>query len=95
MRARVESIRREREALAASLLALSPKLSVVPSGTNFLLVRCTAPDMAAVVLQRARARGLLLRDRSREPGLAGCIRVTIGTPTDQRAVFESFREALS
>ena len=95
MRSRVEAIRQERAALTASLLALSPKLSVVPSGTNFLLVRCTAPDSAALVLQRARARGLLLRDRSREPGLAGCIRVTIGTPADQRAVFESFREALS
>ena len=95
MNRRVESIRREREALAASLLALAPNLTVASSGTNFLLVRCTAPDSAAAVLQCARARGLLLRDRSREPGLAGCIRVTIGTPADQRAVFESFREALS
>lgn len=95
MQARVERTRRERDALAASLLTLAPRLSVVPSGTNFLLIRCSDPSAATSVLRCARERGLLLRDRSREPGLAGCIRVTIGTPEDQRAVFDSFREALS
>ncbi len=46
------------------------------SAANFVLVRIG--DRAGSVVSAAAERGIYLRDRSREPGCAGCIRVTTG-----------------
>lgn len=94
MRERVAAICAERARLTAALEALSDGLSVAPSETNFVLVRCPTAAAAAAVMSAARRRGLLLRDRSSEPGLAGCIRVTVGEPSDSDGVVAAFREVL-
>jgi imidazoleglycerol-phosphate dehydratase/histidinol-phosphatase len=69
----------ERERLAAALRA-SPEIEQVwPSDANFLCFRC---HNAADLLQRCAAAGLILRDVSHYPGLAGCLRVSIGVAED-------------
>jgi histidinol-phosphate aminotransferase len=63
---------------------------VLPSEANFLLVRCGRGDAARPAVERARqallARGVLVRDVSRGPGLAGCFRISIGTAPALAAV---------
>ncbi len=48
-----------------------------PSSANFVLVGI-GPQHRAFV-QAMRARGVLVRDRSSDPGCDGCVRITIGT----------------
>jgi histidinol-phosphate aminotransferase len=75
--ARVAAIRAERARLAAAL-ERSPRVARVwPSEGNFLLCRLVDP---AAALLSARAAGLLVRDFQTVAGLAGCVRVTVGTP---------------
>jgi histidinol-phosphate aminotransferase len=52
---------------------------VFPSEANFLLVRCTPVERAAVVRDGLAARGILVRDVSGYAGLAGCLRVSVGS----------------
>lgn len=77
MRARVETIVRERERLARALAASPQVARVWPSAANFLLVEF---HDAADALARARAERLLLRDFRRLPGLGRSLRISVGTP---------------
>jgi histidinol-phosphate aminotransferase len=51
-------------------------LSYWKSGANFVLV--CAGDRTSALVQGAAARGIYLRDRSTEPGCAGCVRIGTG-----------------
>jgi histidinol-phosphate aminotransferase len=51
-------------------------LSYVPSQSNFVLV--SAGDRCAALVKGAFERGIYIRDRSTEPGCAGCIRIGTG-----------------
>ncbi|SMC47607.1 histidinol-phosphate transaminase [Sporomusa malonica] len=75
----------ERERMTAALSAVSG-LTVYPSQTNFLLVKS---DNAAALAARLSARGIGVRDFSTAPGLAGCIRIGVGTPAENNAVLEA------
>src|SRR5437763_17020971 len=50
------------------------------SHANFVLARFG--DRKDPFVAAMRARGILVRDRSRDPGCQGCVRITVGT-TDQ------------
>ncbi|HTV77991.1 MAG TPA: histidinol-phosphate transaminase [Steroidobacteraceae bacterium] len=78
---RVALVRRERETLAAALGATAGVSRVWPSATNFLLVEFEAPQVA---FDRARAAGLLVRDMRRAAGLERALRITVGTPEQNR-----------
>ncbi len=78
MRRRVALIRRERERLYRALGALPVIDAVYPSSANFLLVRSRDPSLAAM----ARRAGILLREQSTQPGLTGCVRITVGAPRE-------------
>jgi histidinol-phosphate aminotransferase len=73
----------------AAVLA-RPGWEVLPSEANFLLVRCGrgegAAEEAAAARRALAAQGVLVRDVSRGPGLAGCFRISIGTAPALRAV---------
>ena len=59
---------------------------VFPSEANFLLVRCSPPEKAREVQRTLEERGIRVRDVSGYPGLAGCLRVSVGTGASLRAV---------
>lgn len=69
----------ERERLAAALEETAGVETVWPSRANFLLVRFR--DLAAVT-ERLRARRILIRQFPGRTELAGCARITVGTPTE-------------
>jgi histidinol-phosphate aminotransferase len=62
-----------------------------PSVANFLLVQ--VGDVPAVVSGLA-ARGIRVRDRSKEHGCAGCIRITAGLVDDTRRAIAALEEVL-
>ncbi|MFP5289210.1 MAG: aminotransferase class I/II-fold pyridoxal phosphate-dependent enzyme [Thermoanaerobaculia bacterium] len=52
---------------------------VFPSEANFLLIRCASPDKALEVRDGLAARGIRIRDVGHYPGLANCLRVSVGS----------------
>jgi histidinol-phosphate aminotransferase len=93
-RRRVGLLVARREQWAAALRRAG--LEVLPSEANFLLVRCGAGEGAterAARLRRGLAeRGILVRDVSRYPGLAGCFRISLGSGPALRATRRALAE---
>ncbi len=84
----VEEIRRQREVVAEQL-ARSPRVSrVFPSDANFLLVKVDRPRE---IYDSLIAEGIIVRDRSRIAGCEGCLRVSIGTPEENKKLIEAWK----
>jgi histidinol-phosphate aminotransferase len=62
------------------------------SAANFVLVR--VGDAAAALVTAAATKGIYLRDRSNEPGCAGCIRITTGIVEHTRRGIAVLEEVL-
>jgi histidinol-phosphate aminotransferase len=67
-------------------------LRTVPSEANFLLVRCGAPAAARALRDGLAARGIRVRDVGAYPGLAGCLRISIGSGAALRATRRALAE---
>lgn len=81
----------ERERLADGLRALPVRQW--PSGANFILFRPEARHGAAV-WQGLLDRSVLVRDCSSWEGLEGCLRVTVGSPTENTLFLEALEDVL-
>ena len=77
--AQVAELRRERLRTARALADCRAIERIYPSEANFLLVRTAAPDRLYEALIRA---GVIVRNRSRVAGCAGCLRITVGRPEE-------------
>ena len=88
--ARVKEIIAERERVRAALETL-PGLRVHPSDANFLLVRFRNGKR---VWRGLVQRGILVRDVSAQPGLEHCLRITIGTRSENDELIRTIREVL-
>ena len=88
LEAQAARIRAEREKLGSALAGLK-SVSVFPSKANFFLVR--VPD-AERVFAGLRQRKVLVRNL--HPGLPNCLRVTVGTPEENRILIAALRESL-
>ncbi|MBM3469833.1 MAG: histidinol-phosphate aminotransferase family protein [Armatimonadetes bacterium] len=75
---RVRAIVAERDRIGRALLAMGAR--VYPSETNFLLFEPGRPP--GEVHRGLAGLGILVRDVSAAPGLAACLRVSIGTRAD-------------
>lgn len=85
----VEKIASERSRLYESLARVEG-VRVWPSEGNFILARMAG---ASRVRERLRdERSILVRDFSYAPGLADCLRITVGTPEENDAVIEALAE---
>ena len=82
-------IRAERETLAKAVGAL-PGVKVFPSEANFLLVRVPDSDRAD---ERLRKQGVLVKNLN-GPTIKNCLRITVGTPDENRILLAALREAL-
>jgi histidinol-phosphate aminotransferase len=67
-------------------------LRVLPSEANFLLVRCGAPASARALRDGLAARGIQVRDVGSYPGLAGCLRISVGGGAALRATRRALAE---
>lgn len=91
MEARVASIKEERGRLLQGMSDLA--LDVWPSQSNFILFR--PKKDADEVWQSMVDRSVLVRDCSTWPGLAGCLRVTVGTHEENDRFLNALKEALA
>ncbi len=67
-------------------------LTYVRSDANFVLVR--AGERRQALLEGLEARHIYIRDRDRQPGCQGCVRVTTGIVAHTRACIEAMEEIL-
>ena len=91
VRAEVRELCLERTRLSKELSAIDGVEKVFPSGGNFLLVKVSKPQQAFEYLQR---KGVIVRDRSKERGCEGCVRITIGTTMENEIVIQGLKEIL-
>src|SRR2546427_4720407 len=90
--AQARNINEERVRLSGELRKL-PKVTVFPSDANFVLVR--VPD-AQRIFEGMRRRGVLIKNlHTGVPLLDHCVRITIGTPEENRRCLAAFAEALA
>jgi histidinol-phosphate aminotransferase len=89
LEAQAARIRADRAELGRALAALRG-VTVFPSEANFFLVRVPDADRAHETLLR---QGVLVRNLN-GPGLKNCLRITVGTPDENRILLTAMREAL-
>jgi histidinol-phosphate aminotransferase len=91
VRDHVAHVKQSRERMAQLFDELG--LRFWPSQTNFVLVRIGAAAKAFV--ESMQRRGVLVRDSSANPGCDGCVRTTVGTPTQMDGVLQAIREVIA
>jgi histidinol-phosphate aminotransferase len=64
-----------------------------PTQANFVLVKIGSRHGEFV--QAMHRRGVLTRDRSKDPGCAGCVRITVGTREQMKQAVSAMSEALN
>lgn len=90
METNVERVRETRAMLVAELEQLA--FRVYPSAANFVLARMPGRDLAPIQ-QTLKRRGVLVRHFA-EPGLADCLRVTVGTDHEVRIFLRTLASIL-
>jgi histidinol-phosphate aminotransferase len=88
--ARIRTLLDERERMRERLARCAAVRQVFPADANFLLVECRD---AARVYTAGKAAGLIVRDFSSYPGLARCLRISIGTPDQNRRLLDAVEAA--
>ncbi len=83
----VRRITTSRDELAGVFRELPLTEMVYPSDANFLLVKTSNADEIYKHLAR---NGIIVRNRSREPGCSGCLRITVGTAEENRQLVETW-----
>jgi len=64
-----------------------------PSQANFVLA--SFGSSISAFIQSMRTRGILVRDRSRDHGCEGCVRITLGTAEHTKRLLQALRETLT
>jgi len=92
LEANITRINESREMLGKALREF-PDLSVYPSAANFFLVR-TAHGQGDRVYTALRETGILVKNFGADPQLHDCLRITVGTPSENRQLISALRAIL-
>jgi histidinol-phosphate aminotransferase len=89
------SVKRLRDARDALLVEVGrlPAVRAHPSQANFFLLELQEADPKAV-FEALYAKGILVRDVTSYPGLARCLRISVGSDDENRAVVGALSAAL-
>lgn len=88
---RVDIIREERVRLQNGLGALAIVKKVYPTNANFILAQFENPKK---VYQYLVDKGIVIRDRSDVILCNGCLRITVGTPEENKILMAALREII-
>lgn len=88
----VKLIIKERERLKNQLESLTGIKKVYSSNANFLLFEC---ENAKEVQEKLADSGIIIRDRSSQPKLGNCLRVSIGNEVENDIFWEAIKKILS
>lgn len=86
----VAQVRCGRERLERELRALG--IRFWPSEANFILF--LIGEKRPEFVEAMRRRGILVRDRNRDPGCAGCVRISLGTEAQNKTAILALHEVL-
>ncbi|HLT86561.1 MAG TPA: histidinol-phosphate transaminase [Sphingobacterium sp.] len=84
----IKEVVEEREKLSVALQALPQVAHVTPSDANFILVKLEEPRALYNFLV---GKGIIVRDRSKVELCEGCLRLTIGTPAENKTLLEEVK----
>jgi len=88
MKLQVQNLQMEKLKLIHAFEGLNEVIEVFPSDSNFLLVKCLhADEVYAGLIQK----GIVVRNRSKEPGCEGCLRITVGTEQENKILLDSVK----
>lgn len=87
--AKVAEIKQQRALVEAALKQSAVVKKIYPSDANFLLVKVADADAMYDFLI---GKGIIVRNRNRVKGCEGCLRMTIGTPEENKALLKSISE---
>jgi len=90
---RLAQLLAERDQLAANLEEI-PGVHVYPSATNFILVDLPVESSEGLLKDLAARRIFVRRFGHPEHGLGHCLRISIGSPEDNRLVLDAITELL-
>ncbi|HJW18873.1 MAG TPA: histidinol-phosphate transaminase [Flavisolibacter sp.] len=80
---------KEREVLVKELVQLPMVKKVYPSDANFVLAKM---DLATEVYNYLKAKGIIVRNRSNVMLCEDCLRITVGTPEQDRQLLNTLKE---
>jgi histidinol-phosphate aminotransferase len=78
----------QRDLLVLELKKFEFVLDIYPSDANFILVKTSDPKSIYNFLVE---KGIIVRDRSKVDLCAGCLRITIGTPDENKILIETLQ----
>lgn len=81
----VATLLAERERLSLALVELDQVTNIIPSAANFLLVQF---EEAEALFHYLIQKGVIVRNRTKELHCKGCLRVTVGTPSENQRLME-------
>jgi histidinol-phosphate aminotransferase len=84
----IKEIVAQRDLLAKDLQTIPIVQKIYPSDANFLLVQVTEPKPLYKYLLE---KGIVVRDRSSVELCAGCLRITVGTPSENVSVVNAIK----
>jgi histidinol-phosphate aminotransferase len=84
----IRIIKEEREKVISELNKIKGIEKVYPSDANFVLIKVDDPRM---IYRELINRGIVIRDRSSVPLCEGCLRITIGTPEENKNMLYELR----
>jgi histidinol-phosphate aminotransferase len=84
----IKEILKERSSMAMQLESLLFVKEVYPSDANFLLIKVEDPSALYQFLMN---KGIIIRDRSSVPLCGGCLRITIGSKEENRALINALK----
>jgi len=87
----IKTIVKEREKLKVELAKFTDILKIFDSQANFLLIKCSD---AKNVLQKLAAKEIIIRDRSDQPKLEGCLRISVGTEKQNKNLLDALKEIM-
>ncbi|MBJ3814658.1 histidinol-phosphate transaminase [Shimwellia pseudoproteus] len=89
MRERVTTLLLNRRQLIDGLRDTPCVEQIFDSETNYVLVRLTA---SSAVFKSLWDQGIILRDQNKQPGLSGCLRITVGTREECQRVLDALNK---
>lgn len=85
----VKEILAQRDVLKNLLLSLSCVIEIYPSDSNFLLVKVNDANGIYKYLQD---KGIIVRNRHRVTLCENCLRITVGTPTENAEIYNALKD---
>ena len=79
----------ERESLAEKLMELTLVEKIYPSDANFLLVKVNDADG---IYQFLLDKGIVVRNRSKVTHCEGCLRITVGTKSENNLLIDALKQ---